>query len=103
MPLGQVVDESSHRLYHVNCPSTAVISLLYVMEDEASAEIAIVGDEGSGALHSSWGRTTPVARSCRSRRPLSATGNVLLARERGRGSLTAAAKPAWASSWSVTP
>jgi CRP-like cAMP-binding protein len=46
MPLGQVVYESGDAVPHVYFPSTAVISLLYVMEDGASAEIAIVGNEG---------------------------------------------------------
>jgi len=46
MPLGQVVYESGDAVHHVYFPSTAIISLLYVMEDGASAEIAIVGNEG---------------------------------------------------------
>jgi CRP-like cAMP-binding protein len=46
MPLGQVVYESGDRLDHVYFPITAIISLLYVMEDGASAEIAVVGNEG---------------------------------------------------------
>ena len=46
MPLGQVVYESGDPVHHAYFPSTAVVSLLYVMEDGASAEIAIVGNEG---------------------------------------------------------
>ncbi|MEW9585168.1 Crp/Fnr family transcriptional regulator [Paraburkholderia sp. DGU8] len=46
MPLGQVVCEAGDVVNHVFFPSTAVISLLYVMADGASAEIAIVGNEG---------------------------------------------------------
>ena len=46
MQLGQVVYESGDRLDHVYFPATSIISLLYVMEDGASAEIAIVGNEG---------------------------------------------------------
>ena len=46
MPLGKVVYESGDRLDHVYFPSTAIVSLLYVMEDGASAEIAIVRNEG---------------------------------------------------------
>ncbi len=46
MPLGQVVYESGDRLNHVYFPTTAIVSLLYVMEDGSSAEIAIVGNEG---------------------------------------------------------
>ena len=46
MPLGQVLYEAGGTLAHVYFPTTAIISLLYVMENGASAEIAIVGNEG---------------------------------------------------------
>ena len=46
MPLGHVVYESGDRLDHVYFPTTSIVSLLYVMEDGSSAEIAIVGNEG---------------------------------------------------------
>jgi len=46
MPLGQVLYESGSSLSHVYFPITAIVSLLYVMEDGASAEIAVVGNEG---------------------------------------------------------
>ena len=46
MPLGQVVYESGSTLSHVYFPTTAIVSLLYVMENGASAEIAVVGNEG---------------------------------------------------------
>jgi CRP-like cAMP-binding protein len=46
MPLGQVLYESGTRLAHVYFPTTSIISLLYVMENGASAEIAVVGQEG---------------------------------------------------------
>ncbi len=46
MPLGQVVYESGRTLSHVVFPTTAIVSLLYVMENGASAEIAVVGHEG---------------------------------------------------------
>jgi CRP-like cAMP-binding protein len=46
MPLGQVPYESGSTLSHVYFPTTAIVSLLYVMEDGASAEIAVVGYEG---------------------------------------------------------
>src|ERR1700675_1182616 len=42
MPLGQVLYESGGTLSHVYFPTTAIISLLYVMENGASAEIAVV-------------------------------------------------------------
>jgi len=46
MPLGRVLYESGDRLAHVFFPTTAIVSLLYVMEDGASAEIAVAGYEG---------------------------------------------------------
>ncbi len=46
MPLGQVLYESGSALSHVYFPTTAIVSLLYVMESGASAEIAVVGNEG---------------------------------------------------------
>ena len=46
MPLGHVLYESGSELRHVYFPTTAIVSLLYVMEDGASAEIAVVGNEG---------------------------------------------------------
>ncbi|MBI5716115.1 MAG: Crp/Fnr family transcriptional regulator [Burkholderiales bacterium] len=46
MPLGEVLSESGHALSHVYFPTTSIVSLLHVMEDGASAEIAVVGNEG---------------------------------------------------------
>jgi CRP-like cAMP-binding protein len=46
MPLGQVLYEPGERLSHVYFPTDAIVSLLYVMENGASAEIAVVGNEG---------------------------------------------------------
>src|SRR5437764_12774898 len=46
MPLGQVLYESGMAMSHVYFPTTSIVSLLYVMEDGASAEIAVVGNEG---------------------------------------------------------
>lgn len=60
MPLGQVLYESGEQLHHVYFPTTAIISMLYVMEDGASAEIAIVGNEGIlGISLFMGGETTP--------------------------------------------
>jgi CRP-like cAMP-binding protein len=44
--LGQALYESGDTLSHVYFPTTAIVSLLYVMESGASAEIAVVGNEG---------------------------------------------------------
>jgi CRP-like cAMP-binding protein len=46
LPLGKVLYESGDILTHVYFPATAIVSLLYVMENGASAEIAVVGHEG---------------------------------------------------------
>ena len=46
LPLGMVLYESGSTLQHVYFPTSAIVSLLYVMENGASAEIAVVGNEG---------------------------------------------------------
>jgi CRP-like cAMP-binding protein len=46
LPLGHVLYESGVTLKHVYFPITGIVSLLYVMEDGASAEIAVIGNEG---------------------------------------------------------
>jgi len=46
MPLGQVLYESGVALSYVYFPITSIVSLLYVMSNGASAEIAVVGNEG---------------------------------------------------------
>ena len=60
MKLGDVLYESGSALRYVYFPTTCIISLLYVMEDGASAEIAIVGNEGIlGISLFMGGDTTP--------------------------------------------
>ena len=60
MPLGEVLYESGSRLRHVYFPTTCIVSLLYVMEDGATAEIAVVGNEGViGIALFMGGETTP--------------------------------------------
>ena len=46
LPLGQVLRESGAVQSHVYFPTTAIVSLLYILEDGGSAEIAVVGNEG---------------------------------------------------------
>jgi CRP-like cAMP-binding protein len=46
LPLGKILCEAGCTLSHVYFPSTAIISILYVMLNGASAEIAVVGNEG---------------------------------------------------------
>ncbi len=60
MPLGEVLCESGGQLTHVYFPTTSIVSLLYVLEDGASAEIAVVGNEGIlGISLFMGGETTP--------------------------------------------
>src|ERR1700709_806251 len=60
MTLGDVLYESGSQLGHVYFPTTAIVSLLYVMEDGSSAEIAVVGNEGIvGVSLFMGGETTP--------------------------------------------
>jgi CRP-like cAMP-binding protein len=60
MGLGDVLYETSVRMRYVYFPTTSIVSLLYVMEDGASAEIAIVGNEGVlGVSLFMGGDTTP--------------------------------------------
>lgn len=50
MPLGEVLCESGGQLHHVYFPTTAVLSMYYLMENGESAEIAGVGNEGMFGL-----------------------------------------------------
>jgi CRP-like cAMP-binding protein len=60
MPLGEVLYESGGKLHHVYFPTTAIVSLHYVMENGSSAEIAGVGNEGVvGISLFMGGNTTP--------------------------------------------
>jgi CRP-like cAMP-binding protein len=60
LPLGNVLYESGGPQAHVYFPTSAIVSLLYVMENGASAEIAVVGNEGLvGVALFMGGETTP--------------------------------------------
>ena len=60
LPLGKVLYESGAPLSYVHFPTTAIVSLLYVLEDGSSAEIAVVGFEGVvGISIFMGGGTTP--------------------------------------------
>ncbi len=60
LPLGKVLYESGDALRHVYFPTDAIVSLLYVMEDGASAEISVVGNEGLiGVAVFMGGESTP--------------------------------------------
>ena len=58
--LGQSLYEPGRRMHHVYFPTASIVSLLCVMEDGASAEIAVVGNEGIvGVSLFMGGETTP--------------------------------------------
>ena len=60
LPLGKVLYESGAALRHIYFPVDSIVSLLYVMRDGASAEIAVVGSEGAvGVSLFMGGETTP--------------------------------------------
>jgi len=60
LPLGSVVYEPGDQLHGVLFPTEGIVSMLYVMEDGASAEIAVIGNEGLvGIALFMGGQTTP--------------------------------------------
>ena len=46
LPLGKVLYESGDTMRYVYFPTDSIVSLLYVMESGASAEISVVGKDG---------------------------------------------------------
>ncbi len=60
LPLGDVLYESGDAMRHVYFPTDSIVSLLYVMESGASAEISVVGNEGLiGVALFMGGESTP--------------------------------------------
>jgi CRP-like cAMP-binding protein len=60
IPLGKVIYESGEKMDYVYFPTTAIISLLYIMENGSSAEIGVVGNDGMvGIAIFMGGDTTP--------------------------------------------
>ncbi|TDY00613.1 Crp/Fnr family transcriptional regulator [Thiohalophilus thiocyanatoxydans] len=60
IPLGKSLYESGYAMQHAYFPTDSIVSLLYVMESGASAEISIVGNEGLlGIPLFMGGRSTP--------------------------------------------
>lgn len=78
LKLGDVIYESGQELDYVYFPTDSIISLLYVMSDGSSAEIAVVGYEGLvGIAVFMGGESTPsraVVQSAGSAYRLSASG-----------------------------
>ncbi len=63
LKLGQVLHESGIGLQHVYFPTDSIVSLLYVMENGESAEIAIVGNEGMVGICLFMGGETTTSRA----------------------------------------
>jgi CRP-like cAMP-binding protein len=63
LPLGHTVCEPAVSMRHVYFPTTCIVSLLYVMEDGASAEIAVVGNEGIVGVSLFMGGETTTSRA----------------------------------------
>ena len=60
LQLGQVIYESGEQLDYVYFPTTAIISLLYIMENGSTAEIGMAGNDGLvGISLFMGGSTTP--------------------------------------------
>jgi len=60
MPFGMVLYESGVVLRHIYFPVDSIVSLLHVLNNGASAEIAVVGNEGAvGVSLFMGGETTP--------------------------------------------
>ncbi len=47
LKLGEVIYESGDKLNYIHFPTTAIISLLYIMENGATAEIGVIGNDGT--------------------------------------------------------
>ncbi|HLP98612.1 MAG TPA: Crp/Fnr family transcriptional regulator [Sideroxyarcus sp.] len=63
MPLGEAYCESGGRFQHVYFPTTAIVSLHYMTENGASAEIAGVGNEGVLGTSLFMGGSAPSSRA----------------------------------------
>jgi len=63
LPLGEAVCEPGMKMHYVYFPITSIVSLLYVMEDGASAEIAVVGNEGLVGVSLFMGGETTTSRA----------------------------------------
>jgi CRP-like cAMP-binding protein len=60
LPLGKVLYESGEKLDYIYFPTTAIISLLYIMENGSTAEIGVIGNDGLvGIAIFMGGDTTP--------------------------------------------
>jgi CRP-like cAMP-binding protein len=63
MPLGQVLYESGRTMSHVYFPTTSIVSLLYLLENGSTAEIAVVGKEGIVGISRFMGGVSTTSRA----------------------------------------
>jgi CRP-like cAMP-binding protein len=63
LPLGKVLYEPGTKMSHLYFPSTAIISLLYALENGSSAEIAVVGNEGAVGISIFMGGESTTSRA----------------------------------------
>ncbi|CAM3823233.1 Crp/Fnr family transcriptional regulator [Polynucleobacter arcticus] len=63
LPLGKVLYEPGTKMSHVYFPSTAIVSLLYALENGSSAEIAVVGNEGAVGISIFMGGESTTSRA----------------------------------------
>jgi CRP-like cAMP-binding protein len=63
LPLGHSLSESGMAMRHTYFPTTAIVSLLYVLESGASAEISMVGNEGVVGISLFMGGETTTSRA----------------------------------------
>src|SRR6204780_1648500 len=63
LPLGSVLYESGDALRHIYFPTDSIVSLLYVLENGQSAEIAVVGNDGAIGVALFMGGETTTSRA----------------------------------------
>ncbi len=63
MPLGHVIQDSGVQMSHIYFLTTAIVSLLCLTKDGASAEVAVVGNEGIVGIHVFMGGDTTTSRA----------------------------------------
>ncbi|MDQ3713110.1 MAG: cyclic nucleotide-binding domain-containing protein, partial [Acidobacteriota bacterium] len=61
--LGEVLYESGDKMDYVYFPTTAIISMLYIMENGATAEIGVVGNDGLVGIALFMGGDTTTSRA----------------------------------------
>src|SRR6185437_6863570 len=63
LSLGTVLHESGSLMPHIYFPTDAIVSLLYVLDNGASAEIAVVGNDGAVGVSLFMGGETTTSRA----------------------------------------